>query len=313
MPYVIEEFDPTAYNPIAGIILAIVPFFAGFVIGTKTNVLVDTKKKHIILNKSVKGVVFKRTIIKYTELEYVSIFRNNTTKYYESRLFYDDSSYIDLFEIKNEQKALSRVQNISAILSISVHDLIVDDYWEDKEAPYVAPEDREISAHLSEGRRPWWQNAIAAVMYTSSICCLYLFFVVLSKYDYEFQKGMESYITLAILIGGLGVTFSLVKDCLFDFRNGQYKMIYRIGPFEYGQWKTIRKYEYISVFQRPYGVYDVKLWYNQSKHFGLGEYGDKEAALKIGKKLARKFNTNLLYTNKERVQNWIELDTIDES
>ncbi len=292
VPFIVEEYDPKTYSPIAGIILATVPFFAGFVIGIKTDILVNTERKHITIRKSVSGVVFKKTILRYEQLEYVSVFRNYTG-YHEAKLFYNGRENVHLFEIRKELQAVSKVERISDALSIPVHNLILVEYWKDKKAPYVSPGEREISAYLSEGRRSFWQNTLVLLLSIIVISGIYSFINLLVKNDFELEKGMRLIGFIVILLGGLSATLFLVRNYLFDFKNGHYKMIYKIGPLEFGQWKLIRRYDYVSIQKNNQGMFRIHFGCNKTKHFRLGMYGSYEEALQVATRLALKFNVDL--------------------
>ncbi|GAB5398672.1 MAG: hypothetical protein Aureis2KO_02570 [Aureisphaera sp.] len=310
VPYIFEDYDPTAYNPIAGFFVATIPFFAGFVIGTKISVHVNVSQKHISIIKSVAGVVFERSIIKYERLEYVSVFRNYT-EYYEGRLFYDDNNYINLFEIRKEQKALAKVNGISDALSIPVHNLIIDEYWKDKKAPHVSPENRQISAYFSEGQRPFWQNMLALLLFGAALLGVFLLVDLWVKNDYELEKGLLLMGYTVCMLAGLAAMLFLVRDYLIDFKNGQYKVTYRIGPIEYGRWMLIRNYEYVSLHENTDGMYRIHFGYNKDKFFKLGKYGAYTQALKMGKRLALKFNVDLIDTTAPIGHRRIKKETID--
>ncbi|MDC8002677.1 hypothetical protein POV27_01315 [Aureisphaera galaxeae] len=293
VPYIFENYDSRAYHPIAGFFVATIPFYAGFVLGTQIDVLVNVSKKHIVIHKSVAGVVFKRSIIKYERLEYVSVLRSYT-KHHEGRLFYDDHKYLNLFEIRKEWKALSRVNEISNALSIPVHNAIIEEYWKNKKAPYVSPENREISAYFSEGKRPFWQNALALFLFGAALMGVFFLIDLWVRQDFQFEKGLPLLGYIVLMLTALAATLFLVRDYLFDFKNGQYRRIYRMGPLEYGHWMLIRNYEYVSVYKTKDEMYRIRFGYNRDKSFKLGKYGDYETALKMGKRLALKFNVDLI-------------------
>lgn len=299
-----EYYDAETYNPIAGLLVAIFPLIAGITIGTRNSVHVDRQDKRIYQIKSVFGWIYKKSFVTYKSLNYVSIFQNYTG-YYECRLFYNGDQRINLFEIKHEQKARGRVQRIGNGLSIPIHDMIYDDYWEDKEAPFIDHHEREIGIHLSEGELSLWQRVFGAIFFTASLFLIYYFISVTIRNGYEYVKGSESILTLAVLLGGLGLTLTVIKDYDFDFKNMHYRLIHRVGPLEFGKWRQIRQFEYISLHQKRLGEYHINLWYNRSKHFTLGIYGNYNPALVVAKQLALRFHIDILNSGDPSGKKWI--------
>lgn len=286
----------------AGIIAALIPFVFGVALGTRRSIHVNRYKKQLVIVKSVGSVVYSRYPLPYKELNYVSVFKNSSTEYHEARLFYDEDQYLNLFEIKKEEKAVRRVHDIADALSIPVNNLIVDNYWADKDAPPISAEEREISAYLSEADRPAWQSILAAVSFTVSAFCLYFLIRQFVISGLDNMEAIKALIILGIVAGGSGVKLSMGKSYLFDFKNHHYKLIHRIGPFQYGKWKILRQFEYVSLRQLDWDAFEVNLWFNKSRHFNMGLYGDYNAAKDVSYRLAVKFEIDLLDSaqNEER-------------
>lgn len=288
-------YDEETYNPVAGIIVAIIPCFAGVVVGSKKDIEVNFDNSCFKIKKTIYRISYFESLIHYEELKYISIFQNYTS-YYEARIFYDDNSYIQVFEIKNRNIALNWVINISNRLGVSLYDSLLDIYSDDKEAPFVSPKDREISTGVSQGVRPFWHSIIAALFYTISIFALYYFFIAFSNNDFKYAKGLDSLIYLFILAFMIGIRFSMVKDYLFDFKNKQLKKIYRVGFIEYGKWEIFNNFKHVTIHQKRLGEFHVNIWYNRNKNLNLGTYGIKEDAISVASKIAKHLRLDLLDT-----------------
>ena len=296
-------YDKESYNPIAGLLVALFPLIAGVVVGTKKRLMIDTVNNRFQIEKTALSMVYNTKIKLFKSIDYISLFRNYTG-FYEARLFYNETEYIEIFEMKNEEKALYKVEQWTQGLSIPIHNLIINDYWQDKEAPKINPEDREISAFLSEGERPFWQTVLASVFYTVCIFCLYLFASEIINFGTERIDTLRAIIELAGISGAMGVGSSLVKDYKFDFKNNHYKIIYRIGPIKYGTWKLIRRLEYISLHEKRKKEYHLNIWYNKSKHINVGIYGNYDAALTVGIRISEKFKVDLLNSAHPEGKKW---------
>ena len=286
-------YDEEAYNPIAGIIVAITPCFAGVVVGSKEDIEVNFDNNSIKIKKTIYRISYFESLVHYEELKYVSIFQNYAT-FYEARIFYDENSYIQVFEIKSRNIAVNWVNNISNRLGVPLYDSLLDIYSDEKEAPFVAPKDREISTGISQGVRPFWHSIIAALFYTFSVFTLYYFFITLSKNNFEYLKGLDSLIYLFVLAFMIGIRFSMVKDYLFDFKNKQFKKVYRVGFIEYGKWQIFNNFKRITVHQKRLGEFHINLWYNRNKNLNLGIYGIREDAISVASKIAKHLKLDLL-------------------
>ena len=301
-------FDPQTYSPVAGIFLAIIPFVFGAALGSKRSVLVYKEKKQIHLTKSVSLIPYSRKVIPFERLEYVTILKN-THDYYEARLFYDDGDRLSLFELKHADAARVKVHKMAAALAIPVNNLIREGSAAEQLAPFVPKAERELSKVLSEGEKPLWQNALAALFFTASIISLYFFFLLFYRSGFDTSEGMEWIIQLSMTCGVLAVGLSRVKDYLFDFKNGQYKMVNRIGPLRFGRWKILKSVDYISVFQKHGWEYHVNVWYNINRHFNLSKQEDQEVAMDIAKKVAVQFGIDILDATDPFDKKWIETNT----
>ena len=281
------SFDPESYNPVVFIFVIIIPIIAGVVVGTRKSMTINRTKKEITTYKEIMGLVYTKKHIVFESLSHVSFLRNYAN-HYEARLFYDENKFINLFERKNRKKAFHKTQSISNALSIYLNNVAENDTIDS--APRISREEREVSVFLSQGTRPWWQTLIAA-----SAFAIFFFLVFQS-----ISAGGDAAHSIRTLIQDgtgllvVGFAFSMVKDFLFDLKNMHYKIIYRIGPFQYSRWKLLTTLERVSVHQRSPGEFLVTLWYNRRHQMILSIYGTYESALDAANQVAVKFQIDLL-------------------
>ena len=175
---------------------------------------------------------------------------------------------------------------------------------------------------ISEGTRPFWQTAIAAILYTVTFVLL---FIVVFNFiqDFSFLSLVYSleYIFPCVLTVGFALKYSAVNNVYFDLENKKYKKEIAVGPFKFGKWVDLPNVEYISVFRQAWskdsdgdGItdgsgyrYDVNVWYNASKHFTIYTNGYPEASLEMGRQLALRLNTDLLDATDPQDKKWIDL------
>ena len=165
---------------------------------------------------------------------------------------------------------------------------------------------------ISEGNRPLWQRVIAAVLYTAILLLLYMFFIGLEfTLETKKLKGSFSLIEIAIFLLMPSLSFSVVKDLLFDINNKQYKIQYCVGPIKVGNWRPLPNVEYVSVFKQLLQdgeyVYEVNLWYHRNRHFELYKISDVATAFEMGKHIAQGLDIKLLDATVPNKNKWIEL------
>ncbi|SNR56914.1 hypothetical protein SAMN04488009_2494 [Maribacter sedimenticola] len=166
---------------------------------------------------------------------------------------------------------------------------------------------RKKNVIISEGNRPLWHLIIAAIHYTA-IVSLLLFYIV--DFKPSLIKGIHTLkIILFILPGAL--TFSIVKDVLFDLQNKRYKLQYGVGPIRYGIWKELPEIEYVSVFKQPLVdgnfIYEANLWYAKNRHFNVYESESKQQAYLFGENIAKILEIDLLDATEPNNYTWKEV------
>ena len=307
LPYT-QAYDPESYSPIAGVLVAIFPLIAGTVIGTKKGILIDRINKTLTFTKTVGIITYHKKSKKYQSLEYVSVFRNYTT-YFEAKLFYDEKQAILLFETKKEEVAVRSAQKVSNALSIPLNNMIFVDL-DALEPLSISMEERQIDFVISEGERYLWQTLIAAASFTMAVFLIYYLGTIFFRNSSVQMKGVMSVINLIILCLGVGISFSVVRDYEFDFKNNLYRMKYRVGPISYGKWKIMRQIDYVSIHKNRSGAYPVNLWLNSGRHVKLGVYGDENDAVSAAKELALKFEVYILHSSHAKGKTQISYQTL---
>jgi hypothetical protein len=159
---------------------------------------------------------------------------------------------------------------------------------------------------ISQGKRSLWHNIIAAFFYALGIIAVYFFFfgfessipILGRKFD-AFELILYSFV--------IAFYFSVVKSYHFDFTNNLYKKQQAFLWFKLGKWNPLPELEYISVFQKEEGVYEINLWYIGNKHFKIYHMFDEAEAMKVGKQLAISLRIDLLDATVANDSKWIEL------
>ncbi len=161
---------------------------------------------------------------------------------------------------------------------------------------------------ISQGNRPWWQIILAAIFFTGMIIFLYRFFITFNIYGPE-KKIKDSFrlLQLAIFLFAGGVSFSLVRDYYFNFKENKYKILFCVGPVKIGSWKKFENLGYISVFKNSRDIFEINLWYNKNRHFNISNYTKEVNALFAGEKLAKKLNINFLDATDPHHSKWVEI------
>ncbi len=265
------------------------------------------QKKYKIVKRV--GPIGFGTWRKFDTLNYISVYKN-LDGLYEVKLWYNERSHYSIDVYINEEDAINCGKELANNLAINLHTPKVDfTYAEDESVPVEIPEHlRFIDAHISEGSRPMWQIIIAALFFTAALVSLYLFYVT-STIDTNHKKIIIYWeiLGIATTLIGAGISFAVVKDYQFDFKNNQYKIIYRIGPIRVSEWRKFQSLDYISVFKKSDSKYLVNLWYNKNKHFNFGMSNKSETALNIGSELSKKLKLDLLDATDPHNSKWVAI------
>ncbi len=245
----------------------------------------------------------------FETLNYISVYKTSDN-FSEIKLWYNENKHYSIDIYRNEQEAINKGKELAKNLNLNIHTPDVDyEYSENKNEPIEIPENlRVIDAHISEGTRPFWHIILAALFFTGAFFSLILFY---ETFTLEMnKKNVRSYfdiLELVMLLIIFGISFSLVKDYQFDFKNNQYKIISRIGPVKIGRWQSFKSLDYISVFKKDDYEYIINLWYNTNKHFSFCISNNSEKALKIGSELSKKLKIDLLDATNPHNKKWVEV------
>ena len=267
----------------------------------------DFKNKRYKIVKRVGPLTYGRWR-KFETLGYLSVFEN-LDGLYDLKLWYNENKHYSIDIFKRKQDAIEVGKDLAQHLHIDFYTPSIDYAYQDKknEPIEIPEEERTIDAHISEGKRPLWQIIIAALLYTGALVSLYFFYETFSLN--VSKKRIVAYFEILEITGVLflaGVSFSLVKDYQFDFKNKQYKIIHRVGPIKVGQWRTLKSLDYISVFKKNESKYFVNLWYNKNKHFKLFAHNKADAAIFMGKELAKKLKIELYDATDPHNSKWVD-------
>lgn len=161
---------------------------------------------------------------------------------------------------------------------------------------------------ISQGHRPLWHNIMAAFFYTLVAFCI-IFFFINFEFSLESQYAIQQmdYIHIAVFALSGAFYFSIIQTYYFNFSDNTYKHERSYIFVKLGKWKTMPLLEYISVFKKEEGLYEVNLWHLGNKHFKIYEMFDEEEAMNIGKQLATTLQLDLLDATVANDSKWIEL------
>lgn len=161
---------------------------------------------------------------------------------------------------------------------------------------------------ISQGKRSLWHNIIAALLYTVAIGSVLLFFFGLEfSFERTYMEREVAYLQLAAFTFAGAFYYSVIQTYYFDFTNNLYKHERSFLMFKQGKWNPLPELEYISVFQKEEGVYEINLWYIGNKHFKIYHMFDEAEAMKVGKQLAISLRIDLLDATVANDSKWIEL------
>ena len=165
-----------------------------------------------------------------------------------------------------------------------------------------------------EGMKPLWQRVIAAVLYSIALYFIVLLFVnkPIAFSNIYVRSFVDSFEFIIFLISA-ALPLSLTRNHYFDFDNKKYKLEYTIGYLKYGKWSLLPELEYVSVFQKEEGVFEVNLWYVKNNHFNIYSYFDYNDAIKMGFIIANKLEIDLLDASSHHDFKWIDKEVYNEN
>ncbi|WP_298417183.1 hypothetical protein [uncultured Kordia sp.] len=161
---------------------------------------------------------------------------------------------------------------------------------------------------ISQGNRPFWHNIIAAFLYTVAVACILLFFYGLEfSFERQYVEREMGYIKVAGLALAGAFYYSVIQTDYFDFKKNVYKHERAFLWFKLGKWNPLPELQYISVFQKEEGIFEINLWYIGNKHFNIYSMYDEAAAMETGKQLAKSLQIDLLDATIANDSKWVEL------
>ena len=307
----ITTYDPSEFTSLkATIIIAslMLPFIVlGIVFSMVKDFHFDFIQKRYKIVKRVGPFGYGRWK-NFEALNYLSVCEN-LDSLYELKLWYNENQHYSIDIFKKRKDAVEAGKDLAKNLFIDFYSAGTSFIYSEEEINVIEITDdkRTMDVHISEGTRPIWQTFIAAMLYTAALVSLYFFYKTF-YIDLE-NKRIEYYLDIleitAILFSA-GIGFSVVKDYLFDFKNKQYKIIFRVGPFKIGKWYNFRNIDYIYVFKKNESEYLVNLWYNTNKHFKLSMHNKADIAVFVGRELAKKLKIDLLDATDPHNSKWVE-------
>ena len=243
----------------------------------------------------------------FKNLEYVSLFEN-LDDLYQINLWYNSNKHFDIDTFWNYEEAVEVATDLADKLEIDFHNAVDNssDSNTSKERS-VAAQDRQVDVHITQGSRPLWRTLLIAALLILTLALLHDFYKSLSI-EIAYKTINFDFMSLAFagIVCYVALMLAVVKDYQFDFKNDQFKLIYRVGPLKYGVWEKLESLDYVSVYQVKPGTFQVNLWYNTNQNVNFQTYADFDMALKVGKVLARKLFIDVLDASDPHHTKWIE-------
>ncbi|WP_338732462.1 hypothetical protein [Mangrovimonas cancribranchiae] len=163
---------------------------------------------------------------------------------------------------------------------------------------------------VSERNRPYWQIILASLCFTGAFAIILSFMLQFFINNTIIQLFAEQLFISFYLIP-VAIGYSSQKRIYIDLKNSKLKPTYEIGPIKIGAWKTIKNYDYVSVFKQLLSdgsyTYQVNLWYNSNRHLELYERQSITDAFIVGFELSEQLNINLLNAVKHPYE-WVDKD-----
>lgn len=168
---------------------------------------------------------------------------------------------------------------------------------------------------VSEKMRPLWQRLLASLFFTAAISFL-AYGLYKANWTDDNIIGIGHHIKSCIYLMGFGIALSFHQSVYINLKESKFRATIEIGPIKLGQWKTIHKYEYVSIFHQPLTdgekIFEVNLWYDKNKHWQLYEKHDYKEAFTIGFEISDLLNINLLDATIPNDYKWIDKKTSKE-
>ncbi len=245
---------------------------------------------------------------RFKNLNYVSLF-SNLDHVYQLNLWYDGNRHfkVDTFWVYEDAQYIGK--EIAEQLNIGFYDAVAEakaNFVPSRER-FVREEDRQVDVHITQGRRPIWKTLLASGLF---IVAFFLLLNVISGFNVDFQNKKLTLnffaLEFALLFLAIGYALAVVQDYQFDFKNDQFKHIYRLGPIKLGFWEELEQLDYVSVFQKRPGKFQVNLWYNRNKRVNFATYKELDMAMKVGKVLAGRLYIKVLDASDPHNTRWVE-------
>ena len=300
-----DRFGPIFF----GVMMAFLLTILGIVSGTVRDHHFDFLRKRY---KIVKRVWFigTGTWKPFRNIEYVSMYRNNDGKY-EIKLWYNTNKNFSIEYFRSKKRAVKAGEQMAKDLAIDFYDGTDEQeiIYEDHKVEKIPEEKRRIHVEIYQPKRPFWQLLTATIFYILALLSVVLFIrSVIIAGDEEELIILPQVLEISWLFLIAAFSFSVLRDYKFDFKNNQYKEIYRLGPIRVGKWKKFSSIDYISVFRKREKKIIVNLWYNDNKRIKLAEYRNFNDAMFQGERVARSLKIDLLDAGDPHNTTWVKLD-----
>ncbi|MBF6609293.1 MAG: hypothetical protein ITG00_11255 [Flavobacterium sp.] len=171
------------------------------------------------------------------------------------------------------------------------------------------PELHEYELIISQGKRPLWKSAVAAVLFTMVLYkCYELSLVIL-------QHGLVNEVRRSIVNGLAGIGYCLAAGIyltrlvtiLVDVDTNRLITRSQFGPFSFDRQKIAPDFEYIAIYIDANGEYQSSLWYKGNRHMKLFGFGnDADAALKFAQHVSDRLNIDILDKRVKGESKWID-------
>ena len=151
---------------------------------------------------------------------------------------------------------------------------------------------------LNQMNRSLFVRILAALLFTFACFLLFLIYFITFKIGYDLSKerdfvnwgkDLKSVLVFLILAIGSGFYLAKRKRIIFNSKTHKYKVEYYLGPFYWGHWSDYEALKMVGIFKNSKGIYEVNIWFTNSRHLKFERFHNEEDALAEAKYIAELF------------------------
>ena len=136
-----------------------------------------------------------------------------------------------------------------------------------------------------------------------------MFMIVFSgQWDEEGVEITSQKVNVAIVGFVVFIFFNLERKVYINLKKLKFRPTTVFFNWHWGNWKTIKDPEYVSIFYPNLSVrsYKVNLWYDKKRHWELYEKNDFDDAFKVAFEISELLNIDLLDATVPKDYRWVD-------